>query len=530
MEALLVRSGDIGDEAGRSAADAGPLDLDAVRADDDLIEALAAGLVPPPSGPRDTSDIEGELVALLAGWVADVRPETLLHRPPPPSHVAPLPVAAESDAERTSELTAVNAAGTVDDEEPGGAAHDAPVRPGRPRPLSLLEYDDVTQPVLLSRWRSSPAKPYVLRAAAALVAIALVGSGVIVRSYDARPGEALWTVAQMVFPAKSHSVEASISVSTALNTARVALERGRVDEAREAFQTVAAQLADVDDADGRAELNQQMDYVHAQLVAAPASANPDARTPGGPRSTLAVGAAGAVIPSSPAVTPGANAALATTLAPSPSSALAAAPAGTSDVTSTGGRPATDGTPSAPAVVAEPAPSGDSVSPPPVVSAPPNASSPPDVSGPPVGPPPANLSPVVENPPASVPTTTDPPAPTTDPPTSTPPAPDSVAPQEPAGNPGTQDANSPAANNDPATAQSDNATDSAGTGSANTDSANTDSAGTDSAKTDSQSNADTSSPAADGVTADAAGVSIDTAGAAGSTLGEVTGVVTNTASS
>jgi Anti-sigma-D factor RsdA to sigma factor binding region len=516
MEALLVRSGDIGDEAGRPAADAGPLDLDAVRADDDLIEALAAGLVPPPSGPRDTSDIEGELVALLAGWVADVRPETLLHRPPP-CQVAPLPVAAESDAERTSELTVVNAAGAVDDEEPGRAA---PVLPARSRPLSLLEYDDVTQPVLLSRWRSSPAKPYVLRAAAALIAVALVGSGVIVRSYDARPGEALWTVAQMVFPAKSHSVEASISVSTALNTARVALERGRVDEAREAFQTVAAQLADVDDADGRAELNQQMDYVHAQLVAAPASANPDARTPGGPRSTLAVGAAGAVIPSSPAVTPGANAALATTLPPSPSSALAAAPAGTSDGTSTGGRPATDGTPSAPAVVAAPAPSGDSVSPPPVVSAPPDVSSPPDVSGPPVAPPPANPPPVVENPPASVPTTTDPPAPTTDPPTSTAPPPDSVAPQQPAGDPGTQDASSPAANNDPATAQSNNATDSSGTGGANTDSA----------KTDSQSNTDTSSPAADGATADAAGVSIDTAGAAGSTLGEVTGVVTNTASS
>src|SRR3954451_3748800 len=58
-----------------------PLDLAAVRADDHLIEALSAGLVPPPSGPRDPSDVEGELVALLAGWVADVRPESLLHRP-----------------------------------------------------------------------------------------------------------------------------------------------------------------------------------------------------------------------------------------------------------------------------------------------------------------------------------------------------------------------------------------------------------------------------------------------------------------
>ena len=77
-----MRFGDIGDEAARSADDADlPLDLAAVRADDDLIEALSAGLVPPPSGPRDPSDVEGELVALLAGWVADVRPESLLHPP-----------------------------------------------------------------------------------------------------------------------------------------------------------------------------------------------------------------------------------------------------------------------------------------------------------------------------------------------------------------------------------------------------------------------------------------------------------------
>jgi hypothetical protein len=510
-----VRSGDIGDEAGRSAADAGPLDLDAVRADDDLIEALAAGLVPPPCGPRDTSDIEGELVALLAGWVADVRPETLLHRPAPPSPVA-VPVASETDAEGTSELAAVTAAG-VAESQPGAAEDDAPFLPPRPRPLSLLEYDDVTQPVLLARWRSSPAKPYVLRAAAALVAVALVGSGVIAGSYDARPGETLWAVAQMVFPAKSHSVEASISVSTALNTARVALERGRIDEAREAFQTVAAQLADVDDADGRAELNQQMDYVHAQLVAAPAIANPDAVTRNGARSQLAVGAAGAVIPSSPAVTPGANAALATTLAPAPSSALAAAPVSGSDVPGEGGRPFTDGTPAAPAVVAAPAPPVDSVSPPPAVSSPPDVSAPPDVSGPPaVDQPPADPPPVVQNPPA--PTTTEPPAPTTDPPTSSPPTSDSVAPeqQQTASDPGTQDANSPAANNDPAAAQPDSAA--------------ADKAATDSAPTDSQKSADTSSGKADGATADAASVSIDTDGAAGSTLGQVTGVVTNTATS
>ena len=91
------------------------------------------------------------------------------------------------------------------------------------------------------------------------------GSGVVVRSYDAHPGDSLWVVAKVVFPEKSRSVEAATVVSTALNTARVALESGRIDEARAAFQTVQDQLAAVDDADGRAELAHQRDYLTTQL-------------------------------------------------------------------------------------------------------------------------------------------------------------------------------------------------------------------------------------------------------------------------
>ena len=156
-----MRSGDIGDEAARAAEDAElPLDLAAVRADDDLIEALATGLVPPPSGPRDPTDIEGELIALLAGWVADVRPESLLHP-------VGRPVAVQL---RTP------AAPEPDDEDAPLAAVGSP-----PTGRSLLEYEDA-EPVAASRWHSRGARPYLLRAAAALVAIALIGSGVVVRS------------------------------------------------------------------------------------------------------------------------------------------------------------------------------------------------------------------------------------------------------------------------------------------------------------------------------------------------------------
>jgi uncharacterized membrane protein YgcG len=474
-----VRSGDIGDEAGRSAGDAGPLDLDAVRADDDLIEALSAGLVPPPSGIRDTSDIEGELVALLAGWVADVRPETLLHRPVP-----------FEDIPRTSDTPE----GAEDADEKDAAV---PAFSGARVPSStdsLLEHNELPRPVPLASWRSIAARPYLLRAAAALVAVALVSSGVVARSYGAHPGEPLWAVAQVAFPAKSHSVEAAISVSTALNTARVALERGRIDEARQAFQTVAAQLADVDPDDGRAELGQQMSYINAQLAANPAGSDTHQTPPieAGQR-TLATGAVGAVIPSSPAVTPGASAALA---APSTApTVLASGPVGTSE----GSAPAEGTSPPPAAVEAAPAPSDDPISaaPAPVVVEPPPAD---QASN---NPPPAASGPA-NDPVAGASTTTEQPAPTTAPPPSQQ-ANDPVTPSD-TPNPGdTSTAGAGDGSSGGGTTDSTPGGGGSGGGSGGT------SGGTDSS-------------------ADTHDNSINTDGSAGSNLGQVTGVVTNTSDS
>ena len=428
-----MRFGDIGDEAARSADDADlPLDLAAVRADDDLIEALSAGLVPPPSGPRDPSDVEGELVALLAGWVADVRPESLLH--PPGS----LPVAVQVMDSRPP-----------DEDEPLAAVGSlAPVR-------SLLEYEDA-EPVAITRSRPSGTRAYLLRAAAGLAAIALIGSGVVVRSYDSHPGDSLWVVAKVVFPEKSRSVEAATVVSTALNTARVALESGRIDEARAAFQTVQDQLAAVDDADGRAELAQQRDYLTTQLSGPAHNAAERVVAPtAGPQ--LATGQAGATIPSSPSVTPGATQALLVPTSSSSSSVLAA-PSGDPSATASGsGGPssAAAGGSSAPAVVAAPAPD-------PGVSAPPAASEPApsdaasgssSAGSPPVAsPPPADP---VTNPPAAAPSP-EPPAPTSPP--ADPATPAQSTPEPPVDNgaagAGGSDSSDNAANNSPAIAPSD----------------------------------------------------------------------------
>ena len=498
-----MRSGDIGDEVARSAEDADlPLDLAAVRADDDLIEALSAGLVPPPSGPRDPSDVEGELVALLAGWVADVRPESLLH--PPRSQPATVQVMAD--------------AGPTDEDEPLAAV-------GSPAPVrSLLEFENA-EPVAITRGRSSGARAYLLRAAAGLAAVALIGSGLVVRSYDAHPGDSLWVVAKVVFPEKSRSVEAATVVSTALNTARVALESGRIEEARAAFQTVQEQLAAVDDADGRAELAHQRDYLTTQLGGSPHITAQQVVAPTAGPPPLATGQAGATIPSSPTVTPGATQVLLTpTASPSVLAAPPADPAATAP--GAGGSSAAAGGSSAPAVVAAPAPD-PAVSAPPAVSesAPSDAASGSSGSPPPVAAPPPAADPAT-NPPVATPSP-EPPAPTSapaDPATTVQSTPD--PPVDNGGSAGGTDTTQSAADNSPAVAPSEQSDSSAGSGG---ESAATSSDPTAANSSDSSGGGQESAKSSDGsgpTAAASAEISVD--GLAGSTLGAVTGVVASTA--
>jgi hypothetical protein len=501
-----VRFGDIGDEAARSADDADlPLDLAAVRADDDLIEALSAGLVPPPSGPRDPSDVEGELVALLAGWVADVRPESLLH--PPGS----LPAGVQVMDSRTP-----------DEDEPLVAV-------GSPAPVrSLLEYEDA-EPVAITRSRPSGARAYLLRAAAGLAAVALIGSGVVVRSYDSHPGDSLWVVAKVVFPEKSRSVEAATVVSTALNTARVALESGRIDEARAAFQTVQDQLAAVDDADGRAELAHQRDYLTTQLSGSPhIIAQQVVATTAGPP-PLATGQAGATIPSSPTVTPGATQALLTpTASPSVLAAPPADPAATAP--GAGGSSAAAGGSSAPAVVAAPAPD-PAVSAPPAVSeaAPSDAASGSSAgSAPPVAVPPAAADPAT-NPPVATPSP-EPPAPTSapaDPATTVQSTPD--PPVDTGGSGGGTDTTQSAADNSPAVAPSEQSDSSGGSGgdAAAKSSDPTAEQSSDSSGGGSDGGQESTKSSDGGGATAAASAEISVDGLAGSTLGAVTGVAAST---
>ena len=113
-----MRLGDTGEGPFEDPECGRPLDLSALRADDALIDALGAGLVRPDVPYEGCAESDRELVAMLAAWVAEVRPEGS----EPLSHADPEPALT---GQRPRPLTAVP-------DQP--AAEPATVEPATPRP------------------------------------------------------------------------------------------------------------------------------------------------------------------------------------------------------------------------------------------------------------------------------------------------------------------------------------------------------------------------------------------------------------
>ncbi|MFI9385382.1 anti-sigma-D factor RsdA [Kutzneria sp. NPDC052558] len=177
-----------------------PVDLGAVRADDALLDALGGG------NPDLSSALAGhELSALLLSWRRDV------------------------DNEPFGEL--------VDTETAARTVLDAR-RAARRRPRLLVP----------------------LATAAAVLAIAFTGVSLAAR--DARPGDALWGLTQMLYTDHAHSIEAAVAVESDLNAARSALSQGRIGDARTALANAKSSLPLVSTEDGRSDLSK----THQSLV------------------------------------------------------------------------------------------------------------------------------------------------------------------------------------------------------------------------------------------------------------------------
>ncbi|MGW6337299.1 anti-sigma-D factor RsdA [Nocardia rhamnosiphila] len=193
-----------------SGAGSEPVDIVAVRRDDELIDAIARG------GPVPTESTEElQLATLLADWRAEIV-------------APPLPDAPDLD----TVVAAVN-------QEIG--ARQARIGAQSGGRLRLL-------------------RPIATTAAA----LALVFGGLSAFSYQAEPGDALWRVKEVVFSEQAQSTVVQYAGDD-LAAAQTLLDQGRPDEARERLEQASANTTQVNDPTKRNELverwNQLFDEV-----------------------------------------------------------------------------------------------------------------------------------------------------------------------------------------------------------------------------------------------------------------------------
>lgn len=184
-----------------------PIDLVSVQADEELINALAAGT---PVGGSTSAD-DDRMIAMLAAWRDEV------------------------DAEPIPELIDVDTA---------VAAASAPRSRARRRHLAPLV------------------------GAAALVFFA--GTGVAAAgAQTAQPGDVLWGVAKVFNSERAESVEAAVEVQSRLDRARDAMTAGETAVAAQELQAVESDIATIREQEGQSMLSGEQQRLAAKLRETP---------------------------------------------------------------------------------------------------------------------------------------------------------------------------------------------------------------------------------------------------------------------
>jgi len=191
-----------------------PIDLAAVQADDELINALGAGFGVPSGGRSFHAD--DQVVALLSNWRADVMEE-------------PIPELIDLE-------TAV-----------------AAVRAGMP----------AAKPTRSARAR------HLVPVAAAAAFLVLVGGGVTIGSATAEPDSALWPVSKVLFSERAESVEAAVRVSDKIDNAKQALSEGKPEQAAADLAQAQQELSKVRPQEGKDELVDVKDFLVAKVAETP---------------------------------------------------------------------------------------------------------------------------------------------------------------------------------------------------------------------------------------------------------------------
>lgn len=221
-----------------------PVDLMAVQADDELINALSAGMsvTAPGHGGYDADD---HVAAILAAWKADVDAD-------------PIPELVDLD-------TAVATVRAASRPASGRARHLAPVA-----------------------------------AAAAFIVLAI--GGLSVGSYSAQPDDALWAMSKVLYSERAQSVEAAARVETHITAAKQALVEGKPEVAAQELQMAGTDLAVVRPEEGLTELAEVQDFLVAKAAETPTGKPTD---PGSPLATQPARPVppGAAVTSPPSPTP-----------------------------------------------------------------------------------------------------------------------------------------------------------------------------------------------------------------------------------
>jgi Anti-sigma-D factor RsdA to sigma factor binding region len=202
-----------------------PIDLVAVQADDELINALAAGMGVPSSGGRPYHS-DDQVVALLSSWRADVVTD-------------PIPELVDLE-------TAV-----------------AAVKAGMPS----------ARPTRSARAR------HLVPVAAAAAFLVLVGGGVTIGSATAEPSSTLWPVSKVLFSERAESVEAAARASDKIESAKKALTEGKPEQASADLAQAQQDLSKVRPQEGKDELVDVKEFLVAKAAETPSGTKVDPATP-----------------------------------------------------------------------------------------------------------------------------------------------------------------------------------------------------------------------------------------------------------
>ena len=221
----------------RVTDDGAPVDVAAVRRDDDLIEALAAG------GAVTTADqSEFALASLLADWRDEI-----VTTPVPAGPTVDELLAATEPARRTRGFR--------------------PARPSTPPPAPAVgapSGDGAGDVTPLGDAPSRRGRRFGLVAGAAAAAVAILGGGTVLVN-SASPGDgALWSVKEVVFSDAASQTIATSEAKAQLESANNAIESSNQAEAQAALVSARQQAAKVKNEKDRAALEERIRAAEAR--------------------------------------------------------------------------------------------------------------------------------------------------------------------------------------------------------------------------------------------------------------------------